>query len=60
MQVDLLPMFKNATATQKNVIKGFFKLVGVEALEQFNEGVTLTATDLDGELFDESEPEPTT
>lgn len=58
VQVDLLPLLKNATTTQKNVIKGFFKLVGVEALKLFNEGVTLTADDLTGELFDESEPEP--
>lgn len=57
MTVNLLPLLKNATGAQKTVIAGFFKLIGVEALKQFNEGLELTAADLDGELFNETEPE---
>jgi hypothetical protein len=54
--VDVTELLSQATATQKTIIRTFFKQVGLAALEQFNadKGVTLAATDIEGDLFEDT------
>ena len=53
-EVDMTPEWESATATQRNIIKAFFKTAGMKGINALNEeaGVIIEVADIDEDLFE--------